>query len=77
MSRVELALPPDLERAVRVRLARLDADGFAARLERRDPTLWGDDPNRREVATNRLGWLTVPATMRAQTAALRDFAGGG
>jgi len=75
VSRVELALPPDLERAVRVRLARLDADGFAARLERRDPTLWGDDPNRREVATNRLGWLTVPATMRAQTAALRDFAG--
>ena len=74
MSRVELTLPPDQERAVRVRLARLDAEGFAARLERRDESLWSDDPEHRKIARNRLGWLGVPATMRAQTGAFRDFA---
>ena len=74
MSAVELALPAALERAVRVRLARLDADGFAARLARRDPTLWSADPAHRQVAANRLGWLTAPATMRAQTDTLRAFA---
>jgi glucose-6-phosphate isomerase len=74
VSQVELGLPPALERPVRVRLARLEADGFAARLMRHDATLWGDDPARQKVAANRLGWLDSPATMRAQTAALRAFA---
>ncbi len=74
MSEVELRLPPTLERAVRVRLARLDADGFAARLERHDPTLWGGDPAHQEVAAHRLGWLDAPAAMRAQTGALRACA---
>ena len=74
MSQVELGLPTELERAVRVRLAHLEADGFAARLMRHDASLWGDDPARRAVAANRLGWLDSPATMRPQTATLRAFA---
>ena len=74
MSGVELRLPGALERAVRVRLARLDAEGFEGRLDRRDPTLWGRDPARQKVAANRLGWLVAPVTMRAQTEALRAFA---
>jgi glucose-6-phosphate isomerase len=74
VSGVELTLPPDLERAVRARLARLEAEDFAARLERHDATLWSDDPAHQKVAANRLGWLDVPATLRAQTDALREFA---
>ncbi len=75
MSEPRLALPPGaLERALRVRLARLDAEGFAARLHRRDVTLWGTDPAHQNVAANRLGWLDAPALMRPQTAALRSFA---
>ena len=49
---MELGLPTELERAVRVRLAHLEADGFAARLMRHDASLWGDDPARRAVAAN-------------------------
>jgi transaldolase/glucose-6-phosphate isomerase len=74
MSRVDLKLPAAVERAVRVRLARLDAEGFGPRLERRDATLWGDDPARQKTAANRLGWLDAPAMMRPQTATLRAFA---
>ena len=74
MSAIELGLPAEIERAVRVRLARLDAEGFAARLARHDPTLWGDDPAHVKVAAHRLGWLNSPATMRPQTSALRAFA---
>jgi glucose-6-phosphate isomerase len=74
VSEVELGLPAALERAVRVRLARLESESFAARLIRHDGALWGDEPARRKVAANRLGWLESPATMRPQTAALRAFA---
>jgi glucose-6-phosphate isomerase len=74
MSAVDFGLPATLERAVRLRLARLEADGFVARLARHDPTLWGDDAARREVAARRLGWLESPAMMRPQTATLRAFA---
>jgi glucose-6-phosphate isomerase len=74
VSEVRLSLPPEAERAVRVRIARLEAEGFAARLERHDATLWSADAAHRAVAVNRLGWLDSPATMRAQTGAFRDFA---
>ena len=57
------------------RLRQLDAQRFGARLAARDPTLWGEDPGRRQVAANRLGWLESPALMRGATPALSAFAG--
>ena len=74
MSQPDIALPLELERAVRVRLTRLDAEGFAARLERRDPTLWGGYAARHAVAANRLGWLASPATMRPQIGTFESLA---
>ena len=67
-----LALGP-AEAAVRAALDGLDRSGFPARLWRRDPTLWGDDPARQRVAQNRLGWLTVPARMNAEADSLGAF----
>jgi glucose-6-phosphate isomerase len=74
VSEVQLALDPPLLRAVRVRLARLDAEGFAARLWRRDPALWGQDGGRRAAARDRLGWLAAPSVMRPQLATFQGFA---
>ncbi len=47
---------------------------FAARLWRKDATLWSADPAHQRVAANRLGWLDLPARLAAQTAGLRRFA---
>jgi len=47
---------------------------FAARLWRKDATLWSADPAHQRVAANRLGWLDLPASMRGETAGLRRFA---
>jgi transaldolase/glucose-6-phosphate isomerase len=60
--------------AVETRLELLDRARFVARLWSRDDALWGDDPARRAVAANRLGWLDSPARMRGEVAALRAFA---
>jgi len=60
--------------AVDARCDLLDQARFASRLWRRDDTLWGDDPARRAVAANRLGWLDVVPKMRAEFESLRAFA---
>jgi glucose-6-phosphate isomerase len=60
--------------AIDARIDQLERIRFAARLWRHDDTLWGDDPERRKVAANRLGWLDVVTRMRAETDALRAFA---
>jgi glucose-6-phosphate isomerase len=59
---------------VDARLEQLDHLRFSTRLWRRDDTLWGDDPERRKVAANRLGWLEVAERMRGEVEALRAFA---
>jgi transaldolase/glucose-6-phosphate isomerase len=64
----------DPDGRVAARLAAFDAARFAERLWRRDDSLWGDDPAHRKVAANRLGWLTSPAWMRREIAALETFA---
>ena len=46
---------------------------FAARLWRKDATLWSADPAHRKVAANRLGWLDLPAGMRGEVAGLEAF----
>ena len=50
------------------------AGEFAARLWRKDPTLWSEDPAHRKVAANRLGWLDLPRTMRGEVEGVRRFA---
>ncbi|MGH7741282.1 MAG: hypothetical protein ACRENS_04595, partial [Candidatus Eiseniibacteriota bacterium] len=60
--------------AVDARLDHLEAQKFVARLWRHDDTLWGEDPEHRQVAANRLGWLEVAERMRAETEGLRTFA---
>ena len=59
-----------------LRLRRLEADGFATRLARRDPTLWSADPAHQRVAANRLGWLGSPRTMAGAIDDLTSFAAG-
>jgi glucose-6-phosphate isomerase len=56
------------------RLRKLDAERFAERLWAHDDSLWGDEPERRRVAANRLGWLDVPAFMRDEVEALHTLA---
>jgi transaldolase / glucose-6-phosphate isomerase len=60
--------------AIEARLAKLDADGFAAKLQKKDGGLWGGNSARRKVASHRLGWLEAPARFRPEIPPLREFA---
>ncbi len=60
--------------AFEARLRNLDAQRFAERLWVHDDALWGDDPEHRKVAANRLGWLDVPHTLRVEVEALHTLA---
>lgn len=64
----------EVARAIEARLEKLEADHFAAKLAKRDPGLWGSSNGRKQVAQHRLGWLTAPALLRPEVAALRGFA---
>src|SRR5438093_649838 len=73
------SLPPgfalgDAEPAVRARIEQLESSAFASRLWAHDSALWGDDPARRQVAANRLGWLDSPAAMHDLLGPLGEFA---
>ena len=52
-------------------LQRLDQEGFAARLWRKDPTLWEGDA---EQVAHSLGWLSAAESMQPQIAELAAFA---
>jgi transaldolase / glucose-6-phosphate isomerase len=60
------------QRRVRRRLSDWQAESFAGRLWKRDPTLWGaaDEP---ELA-GRMGWLDLPQTMEKHAGELPAFA---
>lgn len=60
--------------SVSKRISQLEADSVPARLWKRDPTLWADDPAGRAEASNRLGWLDSPEKARALIPAYRAFA---
>ena len=62
--------------AFQARLRALEASHFAARLWRRDATLWSADPAHQRVASNRLGWLTSPALMEGRVGEFTEFAAG-
>jgi transaldolase / glucose-6-phosphate isomerase len=61
------------EDAVRTRLASLDGENFAARLWRRDASLWSKDPQQQEQIDNALGWLEVAETMLARLPELGEL----
>ncbi len=58
--------------AVRRRVACWDEAGFARRLWAKDPTLWFDRDQ--PELSDRLGWLDLPHSMRAQAAGIQAFA---
>ena len=62
--------------AFQARLRALEASHFAARLWRRDATLWSADPAHQRVASSRLGWLTSPALMEGRVGEFTEFAAG-
>lgn len=55
-------------------IQRLQADSAPARLWAHDPTLWTKDPAGQAEVKIRLGWLTLPETMRPALAEMRAFA---
>lgn len=60
--------------AVEAAVAELAERDFGRRLWARDAGLWKDDAAHRAVIENALGWLTVPADLRDEVAALAEFA---
>ncbi len=59
------------QQAYEAALQQLTASGFVRRLLEKDPTLWHGD---QAAIANRLGWLTVPQTMRGRLPELTAFA---
>jgi transaldolase/glucose-6-phosphate isomerase len=53
----------EYEKAVRKRIGRLEQGQFAARLWRKDPSLWKRNPKDQEEIRNALGWLHVAEKM--------------
>lgn len=56
-------------------LNRLRAGEALQKIWSRQPGLWKDDAEHARIIANRLGWVTVLDSMRAETPALRDLAG--
>jgi transaldolase/glucose-6-phosphate isomerase len=52
----------------------LDKKEFPARLWKKDPALWSNDPKQQARIKNELGWLTVPDTMSERMKELASFA---
>lgn len=68
-----LCNPASLTAELRACERRLRAERIGARLRARDHTIWSPDPT--EIA-DRLGWLTLPAAMRAELAAIERIVAG-
>jgi transaldolase/glucose-6-phosphate isomerase len=51
-----------------------ELDSVPARIWKRDPTLWADDPDGQREAANRLGWLDSPEKARGRIPLYRSFA---
>ena len=68
-----LCNPASLTEELRACERRLRAERIGARLRARDHTIWSPDPT--EIA-DRLGWLTLPAAMRAELPAIERIVAG-
>ena len=71
----DAALPKELEAAVEAEVERARTEDVAGRIWAKDPTLWGGGADTPELG-NRLGWLTVAATLAGQVDDLEAFAHG-
>jgi transaldolase/glucose-6-phosphate isomerase len=69
---IQVRVPKDLREPLEEREKRAVSDDVAARIWRRDASLWGG-PGVPEIE-NRLGWLTVSEAMLEQAPALHEFA---
>jgi transaldolase/glucose-6-phosphate isomerase len=69
---IQVRLPAELRDPVAERVRTAVGDEVAARLWRRDPSLWGG-PGVPEIE-NRLGWLTVSEAMLEHASELHEFA---
>jgi transaldolase/glucose-6-phosphate isomerase len=72
ISRQEASLG-DLQAAIDAGMNRADQEQFARRVWEKDPSLWKPDPTQQNEITDRLGWLTVMAAMRAELPRLKAF----
>lgn len=72
-SRQTLRLPAGVQERVQARLCAWQQADLPRRMWDRDPTLWSARPL--PELSDRLGWLALPETMRAQSDALEAFAG--
>jgi transaldolase/glucose-6-phosphate isomerase len=61
------------QKAVQEQITNLEAAHFSARLWRKDPTLWKNDPKDQEDIRNALGWLHVPEKMEDNLRELDAF----
>jgi glucose-6-phosphate isomerase len=66
--------PGYLADAYQEELNRLRAGEAVQKLWARQPSLWKDDAEHARIIANRLGWIGVLDSMRAETPALRDLA---
>jgi len=67
----QLSAPDDVRAAIEATLADLRRDRIVERIWQKDHTVWRRDP---VEISNRLGWLTVPETMRPHVPELEAFA---
>jgi len=69
---IEASLPDELEPAIAKRIQQAVDENIAARMWRKDDTVWGEAGQ--DEVSNRLGWLTILDPMQDAAADLADFA---
>jgi glucose-6-phosphate isomerase len=63
-----------LQEAVNIALEKFDVEDFAARVWKKDPTLWTANPTAQTRIAGRLGWLDLPNTLQSRTPDLLELA---
>ena len=71
---VQRISPGLLADAYQEELTRLRAGEAIQKMWARQPGLWKDDPEHARVIANRLGWIGVLDSMRAEAPAIQDLA---
>src|SRR5207245_10607268 len=71
---VQRISPGYLAEAYQEESNRLRAGEALQKMWARQPGLWKDDPEHARIIANRLGWIGVLDSMRAEAAALPDLA---
>ena len=64
----------NLQTPVNAALAKFDETDFAARIWKKDSTIWTDDPAAQGPVAGLLGWLDLPVTMKSAVPDLLELA---